>query len=693
MRSPRPGVVLATAALLLTTASAQQPVPPPAFRFERPVNPGGPGPRRLAIDVTMLVGGAPWTVSGRQNPNGGETAWFALGGLSDLRLADVAGREIGYLFAEKPRAEPTWKPSSTLPIPPVDTEKEKTTGFEADLGDAYPIDRLRIDALPPPFLKRVRLEGSGDRARWTVLVAEGTVFDLPDERLRQIELAFVPGSFRYLRVTWDDTHSARAASSPVVAARLAATAVRPPPLTAAVVVERRPSEPGHSRYRLRLPGGRLPIVALDFDIGGGHVLRQVGVYEARLAEYEAAPVMIGSGTLRRVVRESLTASALRIAIGPPSEAQLDLVVDDGDNPPLDLRGVNAVFADLPWIYFESDGGALTARYGNASLAAPRYDLEAVREKLDVGSVPDAAWGDARARLAEENAAAAPPLPTVGASLDAALFTYVRAIPVGEAGLIALPLDAAVLAHSAGAPARFADVRVVDGAGRQVPYLVERASEPLSLDLRLERLSSPPKAFQQRRPAPSVYRVSWPFERLPSPRLVLTTSARVFRRSIAVGIDREADRRHRDAWIETLATVAWTHADQDRPTPALMVPLPTADAKELLLIVEEGDNTPLPLEPPRVLLPAYRLRFFRERGAALRLAYGRSDLAPPRYDLALLAPQVLGVAATEIAAGEEQPARGAAATAALVSPRLFWAVLAVAVVALLALIVRLAKKEN
>ena len=31
-----------------------------------------------------------------------------------------------------------------------------------------------LDGIPAPFLKRFRLEGSGDRERWTVLIEEGT---------------------------------------------------------------------------------------------------------------------------------------------------------------------------------------------------------------------------------------------------------------------------------------------------------------------------------------------------------------------------------------------------------------------------------------------------------------------------------------------------------------------------------------
>jgi hypothetical protein len=661
-------------ALLLPAAAAAQPAAPAAFRFERPIAPNGQGPRRLAVDVPLLAG------VNRQ--------------LSDLRLFDANGREIPYLLVSRPLAEPVWKPAVILPVAPIDAEKKKESGFEADIGGIQTADRLRLDGLPPPFLKRVRLEGSGDRARWTLLVAEGTLFDLPDERLRQTELAFAAGAYRYFRITWDDTNSGRVPPPPVAAARLVTTITSPPPLTATLAVERRPSEPGRSRYRVRLPGPHLPIAALEFDLGGGHVLRDVSAYEARLSGAEAVPVLLGSATLRRVVQGSLVASSLRMPITRPFEPQIDLVVDDGDNPPLDVRGVQAIFADLPWIYFESDGTALSARYGNPALGTPRYDLEAARDTLRIDAVADAAWGEPRARSTDENAAAAaaPPLPTVGASLDPALFRYVRAIPPGGAGLMALPLDAAVLSHSAGPAGSFADVRVIDASARQVPYLVERAAEPLSIDLPLERLSQAPGSLNAGPSKPSVYRVPWPFERLPSPRLVLTTSARVFQRSLRVGIERQPDSRHRDPWFETLAQTGWAHADQDRPASALTIPLPSADAKELLLIVEEGDNTPLPIAAARVLLPAYRLRFFREQGAALRLAYGRTDLAPPRYDLALLAPQLLGAAVTEIAADGEGTQSAGTATAPLVSSRMFWAFLAVAVLVLVGLIVRLLKKE-
>jgi len=682
------------AAALSTTIVAQQ-AAPPSFRFERPITASGTGAQRLAIDLPLLAGGTPFTVTVRGvDPATGDMQYTVGPGLSDLRVYAPDGREVGFLLVPNPPSEPSWRPAVLLPVAPVETDTIKTSGFEADLREPLLVDRFRVDGIAPPFLKRVRLEASGDREHWTLLVDEGTVFDLPNEQLRQTELGFTPGAYRYFRLTWDDARSGRVAQPSTALARVVATAAAPAPLTAVTMFERRAGEPGHSRFRVKLPAGHLPIVALELVVAGEHLLRRATVYEARLSGAEAVPASIGSALLRRVVQNSLTAASLRIPIRPPSEAQLDLDVEDGDNPPLPLQGVKAVFAVLPWIYFEAPGPSLVARYGNSTLQPPRYDLEAVHDKLHIDTVPAASWGEVRARTADENpAAAAPPLPTVGASVDPALFRYQRPIAGGDAGLVAVPLDAAVLAHSGGPSMRFADVRIVDSENRQIPYLVERASEPLSIDLTLERATEMPGPLAQRKPAPSVYRIAWPYDRLPSTRLVLTTSARVFQRPIVVGVEREPDQGHRDPWIQSLGSTTWVHADQDRPAPPLTMAVPVQKIVTLLVMVDEGDNSPLPLTGAQLLLPAYRVRFFRAANASLRLAYGRTDLDQPRYDLALLAPQLLGATAIDVAAGAEE--RGGAAVSArdLVSPRVFWAILGVAVIVLLALIVRLVRREE
>lgn len=649
------------------------------FTRERGIRTAGRGPQRLAIDTTLLEGAKPFRIAYY-----GDRA-FAEQGLADLRLFDAQGTPVPHLLVYPPR-QPAWTNGTILSI----AATKKTSGFEVDLQRADDVDTIRVEGLPAPFLKRLTLEGSGDRAHWTMLAAEATMFDLPDDKLRQTEVRFARGPYRYLRVTWDDTNSARVPPPRRAFARQVAGPAPPPLPSAVLTIQRRPSEPGRSRYRIRLPAPRLPIITLQLDVGGAYVFRPAIVTESRISGAEAIPAQLGNATLIRVVRDGTAAQSLQIPIEPPSEPELELLVEDGNNPPLDLKGVSAVFAELPWIYFEAPDGPVTARFGDRNAQPPRYDLEAARESIEVSALKEASWEPARAIAPSDAGTAAPAMPDTGAPIDLTAFRHVRDIPDKSSGLVALPLDAAVLSHSRGPETRFADVRIVDRASRQVPYLLERQDEPLSIDVVIapaskEQTAAVPPARGTNR---SVYALKLPYPNMPDGSLVIETTARVFQRNVQLGVQRPPDRHRREAWFESLAANTWRHVDQQTAAQALSLRVPTAGATELLLIVDEGDNAPLPIASARLLLPSYRLRFFHPSEADLRIAYGRDDLAAPQYDLTLLAAQIMGASVREITAGPEHG--GATTEAPLVSPPFFWAFLGVAVVALLGLIVRLVR---
>ena len=662
-----------------------------SFRHERPAVLPAPGPQSLAVDVPLLVGSAPFHVETWPGPRGTTPRRVARGGLGDLRFYDALGREVPHLLVEPPATEPEWRRAETL-LPVPATEKE--SGFEADLGVATTVDRLRVEGLPAPFLKRLALDGSGDRERWTRLVPEATLFDLPDSDLRQIELAFPPGLFRYLRITWDDLSSARVPLPGGAVARTArADAPARPALSTPVVFARRASEPGTSRFRVRLAGASLPVVALRLTVGGGNLLRRARVTEARLAGEGASPFALGEATLRRAVRDVLAADELRIPVEPPATAELEIAVDDGDNPPLELQAVEAELAELPWIYLEvAEPSSLVARWGQPGLDAPRYDLESARERAAQSPAPPTGtWGEAGAAAAEagpEEATTA--LPTAGPPLDPTAFRYSRTVSDGPPGLLAVPLDAAVLAHISGRlRGDFADLRVVDAAGRQLPYLLDRRAEPLVVAL-------PPAApvgetLTRFGSHTSVYRLTLPYAALPPARLVLRTSARVFEREVRVLVEPSpGERRKRDA-AQTVASATWRHAEPDTAAPALTLGLPTLATAEVLLAVSEGDNPPLPLAAPELLLPSWHVRLFRGVPGELRLLYGQSQLSPPRYDLALLAPTVLASPALETALSAELEVTRSESV--ILRPATFWALMVAAVVVLLVLIARLVHGQD
>jgi Protein of unknown function (DUF3999) len=646
-----------------------------AQRSERVVIPGARGPNRLALDATLLAGAEAFRVS-EVAASEGRVA-VATGGAGDLRLFDVAGREVPYLLVT-PRVEAQWRAARLLPVAPA----KFASGFEADLESALPIDRVRIQGLPAPFLKRVRIEGSGDRAHWTLLVPDATLFDLPNEGLELTGLDFAAGSYRYLRVTWDDRASARMPLPRRVEARVASATRGPAPLRTAVAVERRPSEPGKSRFRIRLPGAHLPVVAIELNVAGGNVLRSARITEGRLDGSTVVPTELGTATLRRSIRDGLAAAELRVPISPPAESELELAVDDGNNPPLDVTGATAVFATLPFVFFESAGDTLIARYGNERLTAPNYDLEAERNRIPSLTLATAHWGPSREPTATATADSAAQLPTAGATIDRQSFRYQRSIPLGTAGLTTLPLDAATLAHGS-----LNDVRIATADGHQVPFLVERLDEPLAVTLpTLARLTAGRDATTRSR-----YRVTLPYAGLPSSRLVLHTDARVFDREVTLEMvpSAEDDARARAGPV-TLARIQWRHADPELSAPALAMELPPLRVRELSLIIDEGDNAPLPLRDATLLLPSYRLRFFRDGRTPLTLLYGRSDLGAPRYDLALLAPRLLGAPARDAVAGPEKETTNVTGVTPTV---VFWCALALAVLALLVLIARLLRPTS
>lgn len=606
-----------------------------AFSHERTVTPGARGANRLDVDVPLL--------SGAQND------------LRDLRLMDAQQREVGYLLVT-PDAQPRWTSGRILPI----AATRKTSGFEADLGRATKIDRVRLDGIAAPFLKRVTVEGSGDRARWTLL-ADTTVFNLPDRELRLTEVAFEPGEYRYLRFVFDDRSSARVHAAGV-SAREHDSAARPEPIRFATSWVKRPSEPGKSRYRITLPGPHLPITHLEVDVAGGNVFRMAKVTEPRLGRGIVEPQDLGGAKLKRAERDGVVAAEMTVPVTAVNGRQLDLEIDDANNPPLDITAIRARLAPQPWIYFESpDGAPLTARYGNESLLPPLYDLEAYRSYVSTKDVAVAKWkGQATARPTSGQAEAHP---TFGSVIERDQFRVSRKVPDAKPGLSVLLLDAHVLAHSN----ELRDLRLADAQGRQVPYLVEHRAEPLTLKLALPaRGTSGSK---------STYRLELPYANLPSGTLVLTTSARVFDRDVTV--------RQRRGGI--VASAAWRSGEPDLPPPALRLELPYHPPRTLELIVDEGDNAPLPIESAHLLLPSEALRFSHP-GTPLFLFYGNRRVNAPRYDLALLAPRLFAEPARELSLGAAPDVRAADDDRG--GRKLFWIGIVVAAVVLVALLLRL-----
>jgi len=347
------------------------------------------------------------------------------------------------------------------------------------------------------------------------------------------------------------------------------------------------------------------------------------------------------------------------------------VIDSGGLLPLSITAITARLAPQPWIYFESaDGAPLTATYGDPQLQRPHYDLEASRRGIPTVAVAQAKWSPAT--VAPRSSAPGDGVPMAGAPIERKAFRYARTLGAMPRGLTSLVLDAHVLAHSDA----LRDVRLTDSGGNQIPYLIECRDSPLPI-----RLAVPGRQSAERNQ--SVYRFTLPYDALPAgAKLVLRTSARVFDRQVV--LRRPADESHgRDA--EVIESATWQSSDPDSDPPPLTFAAPARRAHALELEIDEGDNAPLPIVSAELLLPSYALRFVNP-GSPLTLLYGNGSIAPPRYDLALLAPRLFGQSSHEVTLAAAEPADGAGTTSR--ERKIFWIVIAAAAVILLFTLTRL-----
>lgn len=274
-------------------------------------------------------------------------------------------------------------------------------------------------------------------------------------------------------------------------------------------------------------------------------------------------------------------------------------------------------------------------------------------------------------LALPLAAQSPEAGRAGAPLDVDSFRYARDIVQVEPGLAELTLDAAVLAHSG-----LGDLRIADARSRQIPYLRERSPDPLIVDL------AEPERMEEE--GLSRYRLKMPHATLPVSRLLVDTPADVFERTVHV----EGRRSPRGDPQWRSPSVVWRDPSPGIPAPPLELEIPSRPGETVDLLVDEGDNSPLPLSRPRLHLDTWTLRFFHP-GGQVRLLYGRSDLGEPRYDLSLIASQ-LAPAAREVTLAPE-PA--AADDPARVPRGLFWGALVAAVAVLLLVLARLVREAG
>jgi hypothetical protein len=332
------------------------------------------------------------------------------------------------------------------------------------------------------------------------------------------------------------------------------------------------------------------------------------------------------------------------------------------------------------VFYATAAGMHALYMGSPKAMPPLYDVGALAAELQPARLVP---GPLRPNPDFHPGEPLPEIPSLGAPLDIAPWGWRKTVQISAAGVQQLELDPAVLAR---ARHDLADLRLVSD-GRQVPYVVEGTS--LTRSLGATAVSAP----DSKRPRLSRWRLALPQPRLPLTRITAVVSSPLFRRTVQLYEDIEDDRGYISRRF--LGEADWSRTPGQRTETFALSLNSTPETDTLWIETDNGDNPPVALDSVTASYAVTRLLFKAAGDTPLFLYYGSEQAVAPQYDLSLVGPQLLAADKSTAGLGPEETlkAQSLAATVALAGRGgiLFWGMLGLVVIVLLAVIARLLPK--
>ncbi len=596
--------------------------------------------------------------------------------LADLRLLGPDGAEIPFAIIRRNTVRPT-----TERIPLQARLEGNRTVVEFGLAKAQPIRRLVLECPAPEFTKAASVEIEAGDGQWRPALDSALVFRLRGG-LDQLALDLRGTPARSLRVTFDDTRS------------------QPVPITA-VVVETGASDPDTwielpvpvvgtetearaTRLVLDLGGRHRHLAELEFDARERTFQRAVRLLALTAEDDEVVEQQLAAGTIGRLeLSATQRGSHLRLPVdGISPTARLELVVENGDSPPLNDVSVMARLRRIDLGFDAPATGRYTLLSGSAEATAPRYDVAAFGADWGHLRPVDAPAAPRRQNPAYRPGQAPADIPELAGPIDPTKWTLRRTLELEAPGAQILELDPAALA---GSRHDLGDLRIVRGE-RQVPYLLERTARVRKLPVALVALPD------RDRPNVGRWQIELPVARMPVNGLQLTIDEAPLSRNVVVG-ELRTDSRGQPVQ-KTLGYARIERRSADDPATFAIELQTRPESATLIVEIDHGDNAAFAPTRAEVLHPVRRLRFRATDTTGLALLHGNPTATAPRYDLQLAAPRLLA-ATPHMAKLEAVTTRavgraffGFGGTAVRVA---FWAALAVVVALLVLVVARLLPK--
>ena len=597
--------------------------------------------------------------------------------LEDLRLYDDAGTEVPYVLMRPGPPPKLIQNAKTFQV----SLNANNTVITLETGLKQPLEAVTLETPSMDFIKAVRVEGSDDGKRWLIL-AQGRPIFRQSDGAANLNIPLPPIAASWLRLTVDDQ---RSPPIPFTGAQVcAATREAAPRETVPVTITERDENPGETRLALDVGAANLDIVDLQIGTTEPLFTRPVSLAVPQISEDAIREQVIGQGVIYRISIEGQpTSENLSVPLETLVRSrELILFIKNGDSPPLSIETVRAERRPVYLVFLPHLPGTFHLLTGNARCAAPRYDLAALG--MNLKSVP---VSPVQIPPPSDNPDFHPPevlpgLEVAGAALDISEWKFRKPVEISGAGAQQVELDLDVLAH---AQPGFSDVRLMRGSN-QVPYIIQHTSISRSLALTATLTND------AKNPKLSRWVIKLPQANLPLTRLTCVSPTPLFERSLSLSEELTDERG--DKYRQSLGNATWTQTPDSKAKEFVMTIGNVPQGDTLFLETENGDNPAIELEKFTATYPVTRLLFKAKADDQLLIYYGNPRVSPPRYDLSLVAGQLLAADKKVASLTAEQQLRKPSWQEYQVPGKggvLFWGILAVVVAVLLIIISRLLPK--
>ncbi|MEP6662139.1 MAG: DUF3999 family protein [Verrucomicrobiota bacterium] len=606
-----------------------------------------------------------------------ETLGSAQPSFADLRVIDFAGNEVPYFIERAETAPEQFRAPKNFET----SLNSRSTVLTIETGVIQPLTALALTTPESSFIKPLRLEGSNDKSKWEKILDSQPIFRRPNGASR-LQLPFPPASWKYLRVTIDDT---RSEPIPFTGAMLRVGSETSPTESFPVQIRERDEFPGQTRLTLDFGAANLPLTDLIVETSEPLFTRQVTLAAQEIEENTIRERPLASETIFRIALEKeATVSQLHFPISLISpRRELLLLIQNDDNPPIAIAAIRGERRLVYLLFRAPQEGDFFLYSGNKKVSAPRYDLAAFGRTLKNVPVNALKLSGIAANPNYVPAETLPEISTLGGALDVSAWKFRKPIQLSRAGVQQLELDLDVLRH---AQPNFADLRLIKDE-RQVPFILERTSLSRALVVNASPANDP------RKPSLSRWTLHLSPTNLPLTKITCQTKTALFKRRVLLYDLRKNDVG--ETVTNVLSEVEWIKTP-DRSFREFTLPVSNPLSSDTLILqIDNEDNAPIELENFQAFYPVSRVWFKTAGDSAVELFYGNTNVGFPNYDLSLVAGQLLSAEKAIAKPGAETSSQTTHAINHLLEGKgglIFWSVLALVVIGLLVVISRLLPKH-